>query len=276
MTADGRTPLQEPPLIERDTLRLAFVEMLFALAVGQVAVQAANVLSEKGDSLARLPGLSHLALALVLIAVSWVGWSRSQSPGMTRDRVNYIFSMPFVGLLMDVLLVILYFIVVQTTEVEQKDGATLPATPTAVPEAYWLMVVFGTYAAWDVLTDVFSENCIPKISSFRVRILKILALIFVSFFSSMFCLLLVYFAWQIAPGCTEGYQVVLVDAALLCVVLFFRAFKAVENFLGPQLRVTDCKAFNKARETQGIELWCGIGLILTYGLCLAAASWPWN
>jgi hypothetical protein len=82
--------------------------MLFALAVSEVAIHAADLVSASGNLSDKLPALTHLVVGLVLIAASWVGWRRSVSPGM-KERVEYVFSLPFIGLLLDVLLVILYF-----------------------------------------------------------------------------------------------------------------------------------------------------------------------
>ena len=72
--------------------------------------------------------------------------------------MNSCFSIPFLGLLLDVFLVILYFIIVKLVEMEQKDGRVVLAAPTAKPEASWLCVVFITYALWDILADVLSEG----------------------------------------------------------------------------------------------------------------------
>lgn len=111
-----------------DPLRYAFVEMLFALAVSQVAVHAADLVGISSTLLEKLPGFAHLALGLIVIAASWVGWRQSQSPGM-KEQIRSLFSVRFVGLLIDVLLVILYFILVRSVEIEQRAGATVHGSP---------------------------------------------------------------------------------------------------------------------------------------------------
>src|SRR5262245_7337005 len=125
-----------------DALRSAFVEMLFALAVSQVAIHAADVLAIRAAWQDKMPAIAHLAVCLVLIAASWLGWRQSVSPGM-REKVQYLFSIPFVGLLLDIFLVILYFIVVRNVEIEQVGVETKLTPATAAPEALWLCVVFG-------------------------------------------------------------------------------------------------------------------------------------
>jgi amino acid transporter len=94
-----------------DVLRSAFVEMLFALAASQVAIHAADLVGVDVPWQTKLPAFAHLGVGFVLIVASWLGWRQSVAPGM-KERVRYPFSVPFIGLLVDVLLVILYFIII--------------------------------------------------------------------------------------------------------------------------------------------------------------------
>ena len=246
-----------------DILRSAFVEMLFALAASQVAIHAADLVSVAAPLWDKAPAFAHLGVGLLLIAASWVGWRQSVSPGMKEEKVKYLFSVPFLGLLLDVLLVILYFIIVRNVEIEQKDGSPSLAATTAVPESSWLCVVFGVYAFWDLVADVFSAGCIPK-SRFVSRAWKAIRAGFVSAFTSLFCLLLSYLVYVVATTRTEADEVLFLDGMLVCAILFFRVLKASENVMARHLRVTDCKAFEKPRETQGSELWLGIALLILY------------
>lgn len=127
------SPSQQPHT--EDPLRYAFVEMLFALAVSQVAIHAADLVGIQSSLLEKLPGFAHLTLGLIVIAASWVGWRQSQSPGM-KEQIRSLFSVRFVGLLIDVLLVILYFILVRSVEIEQKSGATVHTSASALPESF--------------------------------------------------------------------------------------------------------------------------------------------
>jgi hypothetical protein len=97
---------------ERAKLRHEFVGMMFALAIGEVGLQAASLV-QAGNILHYLPAYSHLFLATIVIATSWVGWSLSWAPGGRAD-VTGIFQWEFVILLLDVALVIVYFILVRT------------------------------------------------------------------------------------------------------------------------------------------------------------------
>jgi len=252
-----------------DLLRSAFVEMLFALAASQVAINAADLAAVVAPWQAKMPAAAHLGVGLLVIAASWLGWRQSVSPGM-KERVKYLFSVPFIGLLVDVFLVILYFIIVRNVEIEQQGGQTVLAPATARPESFWLCVVFGVYAFWDLVADVFSMGCIPK-ARFFPRVWKALRAACVSVFASLVCLLLSYSAFVVATKRTDADEVLFLDGMLVCVILFFRAVKAFENVLAPLLRVKDCKAFMEARKTQGRELRWGILLLLLYAVCFLGA-----
>jgi len=262
------SPSQQPHT--EDPLRYAFVEMLFALAVSQVAIHAADLVGIQSSLLEKLPGFAHLTLGLIVIAASWVGWRQSQSPGM-KEQIRSLFSVRFVGLLIDVLLVILYFILVRSVEIEQKSGATVHTSASALPESFWLMAVFVVYALWDLIADVFSAGCLPTLSLLRL-LWKGVRVAVVCTASSLLCLALCYVAYRSAQSAVNGIAVALVDAALLTVVLLFRVVKAIENPLSRALGVTDCKAFLTPRTVQGKELPFALFFLGLYGALLFAAQ----
>src|SRR5688572_9417028 len=135
-------PAQQQP--SRNSLRDTFVEMLFALAVAQVAIHAADILLARALDGSALSGLergaafSHLAVALLLIATSWVGWMRSASPGR-HIQENGVFSWWFVGLLLDVILVVVYFVITRSVEVKQRGNDFVLTGLSARPEAHGLI-----------------------------------------------------------------------------------------------------------------------------------------
>lgn len=127
-------------------LRFVFVQMLFALTMGELAREAA-ALVELASIRAAPASYSHLALAFILITASWVGWSSSKAPG-NQLKVVSIFSWSFVVLMLDVVLVICYFVVVKG--VEKPDGNEI--TASAYNETTWILIVFVGYLLWDFLT----------------------------------------------------------------------------------------------------------------------------
>jgi len=251
-----------------DPLREAFVEMLFALATAQLAINAAEVFAISAGVEEKLPAYAHLFVALLLIACSWVGWRQSASPGM-RIRITTVFQWSFVGLLLDVLLVVLYFIVVQGVEV--NTGGTKLTQASARPEVQSLFYVFFVYAVWDLIADILSPNCIPK---GPVSVQKIFATIragFVSVFASILCLALVWSLFRPAAKTTSPQQVIALDIALAAIILLFRSAKGLEKPFSRWLRVTDWRAFKEPREAnlpQQIWGWVCFGVYI-----IALVAW---
>jgi hypothetical protein len=250
--------------------------MLFALAISQIAIAAADLVSIDASFVSKLPAVTHLIVALAVISTSWLGWKRSASPG-SREPMKHLFSLPFLAMIIDVCLVILYFIIVRTVEIEQSGGVTRLESPSAVPESFWLLCVFIVYAAWDVVTDILAPGCIPPgkggsaMMNYLWRLGKLMAALAVSIFASISSALLTYIALCLARARGTSQQVVLIDISLVCVVLLFRVFKAAEPGLARAFRVTDCKAFATPRTTKGNEWRWGIVLGFVYIACLVVA-----
>jgi hypothetical protein len=147
---------------------MTFVEMMFAVAVGDTAMQIAKVVRLVDDSsqqiqeavLSVAPSITHLALVLVVIATSWVGWAHSESTRKYMEELSgiysysrpYLLSFQFVMLLVDVFLVVCYFILSEAAELPELDSQKhLTLKPTISQEIFWIMVVLGTYLVWNVL-----------------------------------------------------------------------------------------------------------------------------
>jgi hypothetical protein len=116
---------------------LTFVEMMFAVAVGDTASQVAKVMQEvqksPKDFLSAIwdvsPSLMHLLLVLIVIATSWVGWYHSSATRKYMSDLKDIFpqqsfwplSFPFFMLLLDVFLVVCYFVLSEGVELPVFD-----------------------------------------------------------------------------------------------------------------------------------------------------------
>jgi CDP-diglyceride synthetase len=136
---------------EEPRLRHEFVGMMFAVTIAEVGLQLASLV-QAGHASHFLPEYSHLLLVTIVIATSWVGWSLSRSPGARLD-VRKIFDWEFVVLLIDVGLVIVYFILVRLV-----DSTGEPRNPKVAPPsnvAGWMVLVFALYLAWDIVAKVF-------------------------------------------------------------------------------------------------------------------------
>ncbi len=250
---------------KEDPLRFTFVEMLFALAVSQVAMSAADLASLPNPIGEKLPALAHLTLSLLAIAASWVGWRLTKSPG-TKHLISSIFELRFVGLILDVLLVILYFILVKSTDIEQVNGSPRLTAPSAAPEALWISAVFAVYALWDLLSDVLPADYAPGLTFVR-RLWRGLRIAFVSTFSSIACLGLTWLVYRNASNASSGSRVVALDLALLAVIFLFRVLKAVEIPLSGWMGVADCDAFS-SRPAQRNDRAIATVWLVVYGICL--------
>lgn len=255
-------------LNHEDPLRAAFVEMLFALAAAQIGIYFADLVSV-GIPLNQperwLPAAMHLAVGLVLIASSWVGWRQSKSPGM-KEKVEFVFSRTFLGLLLDVILVVLYFIVIRQGEIDEKNGAAVVTIATAAPEAMWVTIVFFVYVCWDLLSDVFSKSCLPGWKLWKIPLLCI-----ASTLASWVSLVLANIVYQAAAGQNDWVKVCLLDSALIASILIFRATKVFENRVSRILLVSDCKAFATPRPMRWVDVVGFFAMLIVYAVTLTGA-----
>jgi hypothetical protein len=205
-------------------LRHEFVGMMFAVAIGEVGVQTASLV-RAGNWLHFLPAYSHLFLTTIVIATSWVGWTLSPAPGARRD-VRSMFNRDFLVLLVDVFLVVVYFILAKTVDLAGEKDLQLNAS--ARPETLWILVIFGTYIFWDVLTKLLdylektSETEGREKQSFKEWFKKY----GIRMFPTIICFVTVIFAKPLFDR-ADPPHVLTADLALLSLVLLFRALKGL-------------------------------------------------
>ncbi|MFO0901285.1 MAG: hypothetical protein U0836_27985 [Pirellulales bacterium] len=195
--------------------------MLFALAIAEVAVAASAVAAFSTKHglgfTAVLPAYTHLVLAAIVIATSWVGWGASKH-GLSF--VTSVFSKGFFELLIDVWLVIAYFLLVKgvdTVEVPENGAARI--TSSLHGEALWIMVIFITYAFWDAWTKIGPYGIPKNLPEYSKR-----------GWASIVCALLAGIAFVAFRNSTNvgTVQAVLGDSSLLMLVLLFRAMKLAD------------------------------------------------
>lgn len=252
---------------DHNDLRDSFVEMLFALALGQIAIHAYDVVEASDSLVMMLPALSHLALGGVLIAASWVGWLTSLAPG--KEAPKSVFSHNFVNLLIDVVLVVFYFLLVQDVEVQQvvkqgtnaiNDIGTRLTGPTSQKEAKWLIWTFCTYALWDAFHD--GAKTFAKCSFIR-WLLLVFTCCLVSLASAGLALLAMYLSPQTGA---RIHQVVAIDVALIATVMAFRAGKIIEKPIADFFKIGNLDPFHTKREETSMNL---LACLLVYSLGLA-------
>jgi len=190
-------------------LHLTFVEMLFALAIGQVAIDVGSlVILQMQDSIdlgTSLPAYCHLLLATIVIATSWVGWRNSEVSG---SRIGSVFCWDFVELLVDVFLVICYFLLARLAELPTGSSKTI--VPDASPETRMIVIVMVAYVVSDLLSCRGGHW-----SKLKLRV-----------WASGVSLVISCIALRVLPLDSDNRKsVILRDCALLGLVFLFRAMK---------------------------------------------------
>jgi len=233
-------------------LRHEFVGMMFAVAIGEVGLQTA-ALVKAPDWVHFLPAYSHLFLATVVIASSWVGWTLSQSRGGQRD-VDSIFQREFIELLLDVALVILYFILVKQVDFVE-EGDKICSNVSAKPEAFWILSIFCVYVAWDFVSK-WPLNKKEEV----VRMVP-----------TILCTVAAYFTKGLVQDANPPH-VLTADFALLTLVLLFRALKELTSALFPSHPV---EASILRRKRGWAIFWSALLTLGTlFGVVSTTRRWP--
>lgn len=244
-------------------LRHEFVGMMFAVTIGEVGLQAAGLV-QAGHLKQFLPAYGHLLLATVVVATSWVGWSASVAPGARKD-VDHVFQWEFLVLLLDVFLVVIYFILVRTIDFGNEEK---PRIDPASIVARWIVVIFALYVAWDLLTKVvisWRDGATSKNKwrghfdqSWRRSTGSRMVPSFVCFFLA--CLI-----WQWLRTADRPHYLT-ADFSLLGLVLLFRALKELVSAYFP--------GSQKPRMSKKSAVTCSVvcGLFMLSGIVWTAYS----
>jgi hypothetical protein len=134
-----------------------------------------------------------------------------------RAKGQGIFEREFLILLLDVSLVVIYFILVRAVDFTGGEGGEkFRFEPSARPEAFWILIIFCVYMVWDVvakwpLTRNTKEDWLRSIPN-------------------LVCVLIAL-GIKYAVQNVSGWHIVAADFALLSLILFFRAFKDLVSAL---------------------------------------------
>jgi len=202
-------------LTSKAKLRIEFIGMAFALAVGQVGLEIGEFYSHNLSIRQHPYVFSQLLLGTYIIAASWVGWQESKSIGHLEE-VNNAFGKGFLILFVDLFLVVCYFIIVKSVEKPYEEN--YQATVTSRPEIFWSMVIFSTYAVWDVLSKLFDFDS----NNFKIK--WHLKNYIQRGYQALICILLVILVNNLQSD-QHPWNVVLVDIFLLLVFILFRGLK---------------------------------------------------
>ena len=127
------------PKLDPATIGISFVDILFALAVGQVLDPVKNWSEGPDKNSLPLPVWTQLAVVLVLILTSWVGYHSSAN--RPRFRLGF-FNSELVKFTLDVAMVVVYFM---AAAIAARESPTLRVL------ALMVMIAFGLYFLWDIV-----------------------------------------------------------------------------------------------------------------------------
>lgn len=239
-------------------LRHEFVGMMFAITIGEVGLQVA-ALVQAGHVAHFLPAYAHLILATTVVAASWVGWSVSLAPGARQD-VRGVFQWEFIVLLLDVSLVITYFMLVRTVDFE-KDRVSARIDPASTV-ASLVFLIFLLYLLWDLVTKVIIYLKKPDGHWLRLHGSRMIP--------TVVCLVLARLVWRSVASADLLHRVS-ADFALLWLVLLFRALKDLISAFFPR-ETTSLSLLNRAKVSLVWTLVCVCGI--TVGTLATKCSWP--
>lgn len=210
-----------------DGLHFGFVELLFSLAVAEIAVRFATVIDEAKVLWLNWncwAGYAHLLLALFVITTSWIGWGKSFSSH--RDsKLNSVFTLDFAELLIDVGLVITYFVLVHRAETVVNASGNISTSPSIGPEAICIPTIFTLYLLWDIVSKFpwRKEKGGKQLGWKKLLSSGSVSLLLVCLASGISS-----FAWY-ACGLSRGatvQQVVVFDLSMIGLIILFRELKA--------------------------------------------------
>jgi hypothetical protein len=141
---------------------ISFVDILFALVVGQ-ALMALNRVGAIPAA-----GRSHLIFASVLTITSWIGYHRSAhryAGDIGFDIFDAVQRVALAKLLLDIILVVLYWVAVQTTEWGFSGVHQSPSWgwSTGIATASFCIYVLWDYLSWITPSDrPRSPWCSPR------------------------------------------------------------------------------------------------------------------
>lgn len=130
---------RRPPHKDSASVGITFVDVLFALVIGEILTPLRHYHDLPGY------GVTHLGVAAVLTLTSWVGYHNS------HNRPQYLIrfvNKPLAQFVLDILMVLAYWLAAVSAEIPE-DGRALH--PSANPEAGVVLAAFCLYVLWDIV-----------------------------------------------------------------------------------------------------------------------------
>lgn len=211
---------------QKTDLRKVFVQLLFSLAIGQVALRIGDLVSVNADIANYFYSYSHLALSVFIITTSWVGWHNSKST-LIEDNINNVISWQYLVLLVDLFLVITYFIIVKGAETPIDHNIESIPNASSYIECFWTVIIFITYLFWDVLTKTFDFTYIynGELQKFRRGREFQGKHLYQRLKPTLWCTAFSFLIFFLMSNETEENRVLITDLSLIFLFFTFRGMK---------------------------------------------------
>ena len=203
---------QDTPEIDEDKVGITFVDLLFALVVGEILAPLQHWWKIPAT------GWTHLTVAMVLTMGSWIGYHTSANrPKYAIKFVNY----PFIQFVLDVSMVIAYWLTAATTPLPSSSG--LAPTAGATSESLLVAISFILYILWDRVSKIMQErpnypSLQPKPYDHGRRVITVLF--------ALGSVGVVALAWWVQEGWGDPRTWVIgIDCALVALLVLYRAAK---------------------------------------------------
>lgn len=234
------------PSIEQNQLQKTFIAMVFAFVISfhaQITTEFLAVLTNDWKSfpissavtLDFLAVFTQIVLALLMISISWVMWSKSQANAHLND-INQIFTVKFFTFLLEIILVTLYYGLAKSLEVnfskfdETKDVSQYITKVSAQPETFLMIIIFAIFLIWDLITDLIKSPTNPVPRDIKGKIKSFFAGYIVYCSVSTVCLAVSLILFLIIPSESSVLVTIFSDLALICILFFFYQAKVCEYY----------------------------------------------
>jgi hypothetical protein len=194
---------------EKD-LRWLLGSFLFAVVIAEVLLQSAKLYDRRHLRKGFSPFIIHLIVATLLVTTSWVGWtsaiSKEQAPA---HHLTSVFSWAYLLLLVDIWLLVCYFIFIKAAEIPHSATESL-TTPSPRSASFWLMIIFLTYVGWDGI---------------NFWVLHRLAVFWAAGWPTVLCFVIAFITWLLATRIETKMGFILVEILIFLLIVLFRGLK---------------------------------------------------
>lgn len=231
---------------DQNILQKTFIAMIFAFVISFHAQTIAEFLTVITNNWTFFPIPSALILdllavamqillALLMISISWIMWSKSQAIAHTND-IEQIFSAKFITFILEIILVTLYYSLAKALEVDfteynkTKNVSDYLTKVSALPETSIMIMIFAIFLIWDLITDIFKSPSNYIHSDIFDRFLNFLCGCIVYCSVSALCLIASIVIFLIIPADSTALTTILADLNLVFILFFFYQAKAYEYY----------------------------------------------